>query len=378
MQKGRPNKQLLFCSCVIGLIWFFFETSCHCYLLRLRCKSYANFSIKATGHLLEGSLIQEIYGIDLNECKLHCVLNQQCKSINIKYDGSGLCQLNNKSSHDMKDKVNLTNNNDWEFYTTNYSVRAVGQNCMAANKCRQNEICLDTCGCPGYECIRCGMLNRGIHCNRCISNPCQNGGRCRHFGGSICDCKPGYNGTFCENDPCLSNSCQNGGYCTVTASGPQCTCPSGYTGNICETAEYSDDQWQTGCYYEGVINLETEFTSKTNCFTLCKDNLYTAAFINTVTTKCVCTISTNQVPMGDRLCIEIKQDLFFLPKCLFTSSKILNSGSPYSRRGCYNACVNQGYISASLHVDKDCYCSNEESTTPNTVHDCISKNRFSL
>ena len=74
--------------------------------------------------------------------------------------------------------------------------------------------------------------------------------------------------------------------------------------------EYSDDQWLAGCYYEGVVHIETEYTSKADCFNLCKENLYTAAFIDTVTNKCLCTIPTNQVTMDGRLCMKIKQGMY--------------------------------------------------------------------
>ena len=79
----------------------------------------------AEEHWLEGSKIEEIIGIDLNECRGRCVLNKQCKSINFRNDDPRLCQLNSKSSHDNSDRVRLTKNDEWDFYTTNYSVRAV-------------------------------------------------------------------------------------------------------------------------------------------------------------------------------------------------------------------------------------------------------------
>ena len=40
----------------------------------------------------------------------------------------------------------------------------VGHNCKMNNPCRDDEICLDTCSCPGYECLNCAGNFRNIHC----------------------------------------------------------------------------------------------------------------------------------------------------------------------------------------------------------------------
>ncbi|MBT8229362.1 MAG: hypothetical protein KJO50_03820 [Bacteroidia bacterium] len=49
----------------------------------------------------------------------------------------------------------------------------------------------------------------------------------------LCDCPPGYTGTFCEHeDLCITQNieCQNGGICINGI----CQCPEGYTGTTCE------------------------------------------------------------------------------------------------------------------------------------------------
>eukprot|EP00795_Rhopilema_esculentum_P014120 gene14120-5114_t len=131
--------------------------------------SFADFSVKVENHLLEGSKIQEIEGASLNECKGQCVLNQQCKSINIKKDGSGMCWLNRKSSIDVMDRINLTESDEWDFHSTNYSVREVGVNCKSKNPCNSRAMCVDTCHCPGVECLSCSENQNGFHSIRAAS-----------------------------------------------------------------------------------------------------------------------------------------------------------------------------------------------------------------
>ena len=111
-----------------------FIIGCHCHILRLKCTYFADFSVKAENHLLEGSKIQEIEGASLNECKGQCVLNQQCKSINFRKDGSGICWLNRKSSIDVMDRINLTKSEKWDFHSTNYSVREVWSSFLILNE----------------------------------------------------------------------------------------------------------------------------------------------------------------------------------------------------------------------------------------------------
>lgn len=69
--------------------------------------------------------------------------------------------------------------------------------------------------------------------DRCIPNPCKNGGSCLSTGNSVCNCPIGFLGLLCEQNGCLPNPCLNGGTCTFDAVGnPICTCALGYSGKF--------------------------------------------------------------------------------------------------------------------------------------------------
>ena len=62
--------------------------------------------------------------------------------------------------------------------------------------------------------------NDGKNCetvpNRCVGDPCVNGGSCDDKGSSMsCRCKEGYTGIGCqfEYDACKAGACQNGATC---------------------------------------------------------------------------------------------------------------------------------------------------------------------
>ncbi|CAD5113740.1 DgyrCDS2906 [Dimorphilus gyrociliatus] len=76
--------------------------------------------------------------------------------------------------------------------------------------------------------------------NYCDFLPCKNGGTCRKVdseNGYKCDCKIGYKGENCQNDPCNPSPCQNGATCTRVPSLPHgfsCACLTGFYGRSCE------------------------------------------------------------------------------------------------------------------------------------------------
>ncbi|XP_065052583.1 dorsal-ventral patterning protein tolloid-like isoform X2 [Rhopilema esculentum] len=146
----------------IALVCFITFSTMHCHILRLNCKKFANFSVKVEGKLLKGYMIVQLKGLDLHQCFGHCLHNSLCKSINFNADDSGVCQLNHITNMD----VVLSFKDSWTFYTTSHSNNLVGQNCLAKDPCSQNQICMDICSCPGYQCIDCDSNTFGLTCCR--------------------------------------------------------------------------------------------------------------------------------------------------------------------------------------------------------------------
>ncbi len=82
------------------------------------------------------------------------------------------------------------------------------------------------------------VINEPAQCNKCFSQPCQNGGSCAsRFVGYTCMCVAGYSGVNCQTEinECASRPCMNGGTCTDHLNSFSCLCASGFVGTVCET-----------------------------------------------------------------------------------------------------------------------------------------------
>ena len=90
-------------------------------ILRLQCKSYANFSITKLDAALQGSVIATFLFTTEDECKSKCLMNLQCKSYNKETNGDMKCELNDKTTEDWKDNVTVSRRLGWTFRSTNYS-----------------------------------------------------------------------------------------------------------------------------------------------------------------------------------------------------------------------------------------------------------------
>eukprot|EP00794_Sanderia_malayensis_P017789 gene17789-19566_t len=118
-------------------------------------------------YVLQGSVVNTLLFLSQEECKLECLFNTRCKSINSENGGNGTCELNSKTPEDIRDNVTLSVKRGWTFATTNYSEPLVGNNCKQNSPCKRGVLCKDTCECPGYKCYPCDKGQVGIHCQDC-------------------------------------------------------------------------------------------------------------------------------------------------------------------------------------------------------------------
>lgn len=86
---------------------------------------------------------------------------------------------------------------------------------------------------PTYFCA-CPEGVSGKNCeiapNRCIGEPCHNGGVCGDFGSRLeCTCAKGFIGDGCQYalDACHAHVCKNGATCVQDGNSYKCQCPPG-------------------------------------------------------------------------------------------------------------------------------------------------------
>ncbi|XP_065064617.1 uncharacterized protein LOC135690862 isoform X2 [Rhopilema esculentum] len=123
----------------------------HSEILRLPCSTFANFTEMHRDRSVMSSF-KTIFGIDVYTCKLECISDSKCKSINVSED-DGVCELNAKAAEDPKDKIKTHLRYGWTYYSTLYNQTSIGESCLKKNLCLQGEKCIDVCSCPGHKCI---------------------------------------------------------------------------------------------------------------------------------------------------------------------------------------------------------------------------------
>eukprot|EP00112_Aurelia_sp_Birch-Aquarium-sp1_P012571 Seg2643.2 transcript_id=Seg2643.2/GoldUCD/mRNA.D3Y31 product=Fucolectin-1 protein_id=Seg2643.2/GoldUCD/D3Y31 len=134
-------------------------------ILRLSCLHHAEFSEIKTDSILDGHVISTTDGISEQKCQANCMLHPKCKSINWKAGEKQICQLNKRSAADATDGVSTIHKAGWIFKSTSYKDPLIGNNCKRQNPCGFGKLCMDSCECPGYDCIPCHGLSRGLSCS---------------------------------------------------------------------------------------------------------------------------------------------------------------------------------------------------------------------
>ncbi|XP_053406675.1 protein eyes shut-like isoform X2 [Mercenaria mercenaria] len=109
--------------------------------------------------------------------------------------------------------------------------------------CKNGGTCRNTNGSYDCDCIKPWEGQNCTYYNSCMSNPCQNGGKCTKSGADSdkthnCTCKAGWQGFNCSTDvnECSLNGrgvCLNDGNCTNTPGSYICTCDTGWSGKNC-------------------------------------------------------------------------------------------------------------------------------------------------
>ena len=91
-------------------------------ILRLPCKSYANFSIIKHDTALQGSVIETLLFLTEYQCKSKCMMERRCKSYNRENSGEMKCELNDETSEDWGDyNSKVVDRPGWTFRSTNFS-----------------------------------------------------------------------------------------------------------------------------------------------------------------------------------------------------------------------------------------------------------------
>ena len=95
-----------------------------CWIVRLPCKTEANFTVKVQGHILRNYVIGEGSALKVDQCFENCEDHHGCKSINYKDGGEKNCQLNSK----VKEAVSASHfaaDGAWTYYATDYNTANV-------------------------------------------------------------------------------------------------------------------------------------------------------------------------------------------------------------------------------------------------------------
>ena len=97
-------------------------------ILRLKCGTYANFSVIYENQRLRHHTFLTLVDTDKPTCQYECGRNRRCKSINVNED-EYICELNEKSADDLKDNVTTNLEVGWISYSLSYKEILVSKRC---------------------------------------------------------------------------------------------------------------------------------------------------------------------------------------------------------------------------------------------------------
>ena len=101
-----------------------YPRSAKTYILRTNCLTDAQFDIILPDKSLQGAEMLTLVGKTESDCRLQCMLNYRCKSINYCH-ANEICQLNSKIIGDVR--TNLVSRKGCQYKSTNYSSMKVSQ-----------------------------------------------------------------------------------------------------------------------------------------------------------------------------------------------------------------------------------------------------------
>eukprot|EP00112_Aurelia_sp_Birch-Aquarium-sp1_P002743 Seg1304.4 transcript_id=Seg1304.4/GoldUCD/mRNA.D3Y31 product=Fucolectin-1 protein_id=Seg1304.4/GoldUCD/D3Y31 len=142
---GTTKKFIGFASLLAALVIV------DCWIIRKSCVQEADFSVIKVGHALGNHVVATLNSLSLAQCKENCVDDFRCRSVNHADDDS-VCELNDQIN-ELATRGALESKSGWTYHSTNHSVRNIGPICRRQNPCQLTEYCMDSCYCPGYQCV---------------------------------------------------------------------------------------------------------------------------------------------------------------------------------------------------------------------------------
>uniref|UniRef100_A0A8P4KTZ8 Protein eyes shut homolog n=1 Tax=Dicentrarchus labrax TaxID=13489 RepID=A0A8P4KTZ8_DICLA len=180
--------------------------------------------------------------LDVNECEVSPCLHE---GICINTPGGFKCVCRPGYSGKLIQNICSSNACKIVKYVMSYlnMLHFLGARCdvnideCVSNPCQNSGRCIDA---PDrYDCL-CPDGFTGLHCetniDECMSAPCLHGSCMDGIYSHSCLCESGWTGTRCETniDDCASSPCLNGGSCVDLIDKYACFCQDGYTGKTCE------------------------------------------------------------------------------------------------------------------------------------------------